>query len=87
MNSFLLTEDRERSIILCLQNEADEMEYPTAPLNKRPCLSSEVDLTSGMPSVAFQLPETEHRFELVTTIATEMTDKEITEGTMMQLQI
>lgn len=87
MSSFLFTEDRERNIILCLQNEVDEMENPTAPLNKRPCLSSEVDLTSGMPSTAFQLPETEQRFELVTTTATEMTDEEITEGTMMQFQI
>ncbi|CAO2623156.1 Cyclin-D-binding Myb-like transcription factor 1 [Lemmus lemmus] len=87
MSSFLHTEDTERNFILCLQNEAGEMENPTAPLNKRPCLSSEVDLTPLMPSSAFLLPEMEQSFELVTTTATEVTNEEITEGNMMQFQI
>ncbi|MEJ1287776.1 hypothetical protein NN561_018799 [Cricetulus griseus] len=69
------------------QNEPEEMENPTDPPNKRPCLSSEGDETYYMQPVAFPLPEMEQRFELDTTTATEEADEEITEGTMMQLHI
>ncbi|CAH6780428.1 cyclin-D-binding Myb-like transcription factor 1 [Phodopus roborovskii] len=87
VSSVLLTEDTDGNIILCLQNEADEMENSTEPPNKRPCLSSEGEETYFMPAIEFPLPEMEQGFELVTTTATEVADEEITEGTMMQLHI
>ncbi|KAL6041520.1 hypothetical protein STEG23_029408 [Scotinomys teguina] len=89
VNSVLLTEDTNRNLILCLQNEAEELENPTEPLNKRPCLFSEDDSTPGMPAVAFPLPEMEQRFDLVTTTATatEVTGEQITWGTTMPLHV
>ncbi|XP_037055036.1 cyclin-D-binding Myb-like transcription factor 1 [Peromyscus leucopus] len=83
----LLTEDTDRNLILCIQNEASEMENPTEPQDKRSCLSTEDDLTPYMPAAAFPLPEMEQSFDLVTTTATEVAGEEITEGTMMQFQI
>ncbi|XP_052026085.1 cyclin-D-binding Myb-like transcription factor 1 [Apodemus sylvaticus] len=87
VSSVLLTEDTGKNLILCLENEADEMENSTEPLLKRPCLSSEVDSTPCMPAVAFPLQEIQQSFDLVSTTATEIADIELTVGTMMPLQI
>ncbi|OBS80603.1 hypothetical protein A6R68_21195, partial [Neotoma lepida] len=82
-----ITSEATRITGLENKNEADEMENPTEPLNKRPCLSTEVDSTPCMPAAALPLPEMEQSFDLVTTTATEVADEENTEGTMMQFQI
>ncbi|KAK7798755.1 hypothetical protein U0070_024535 [Myodes glareolus] len=87
VSSVLPTEDTERNLILCLQNETDKMENLTEPLNKRPCLSSEDDSTPCVPAAASPLPKMEQSFHLVTTSATELTDEEITGGTMLQFVI
>ncbi|XP_032746407.1 cyclin-D-binding Myb-like transcription factor 1 [Rattus rattus] len=71
----------------CQQNEADEMENPIEPLNKRPCLSSEVDSTPCMSAFSFPLPEMEQSFGLVTTTATKIADEEFTKENRMQLQV
>ncbi|MEJ1287777.1 hypothetical protein NN561_018800 [Cricetulus griseus] len=88
VSSVLLTEDTDSDLILCLQNEAHEIENSTEHPNKRPCLlSSEVDETRFMPAPAFSLPEMDQSFQFVTTIPPEVEDEEITEGTMMQFQV
>jgi hypothetical protein len=73
--------------MLCLQNEANEMENPTEPLNKRPCLSSEVDSTSYMSALEFPLQEMEQSFGLVTTTATEVAEEEFGGENMMQFEV
>ncbi|XP_040599793.1 cyclin-D-binding Myb-like transcription factor 1 [Mesocricetus auratus] len=86
VSSVLLTEDTDGQIILSLQNEAGEMENPTEPPNKKPCLA-EGNETYFISTVTFPLQEMEQRFELVTTTATEGVDAEITERNTMQLHI
>ncbi|XP_052026254.1 cyclin-D-binding Myb-like transcription factor 1 [Apodemus sylvaticus] len=89
VSSVLFTEDSDRNLMLCLQNEAKEMENPTESPNKRPCLSSEADSTPCMSALEFPLPEMEQNFSLVTTTATEVADEEFTEEntTKQKLQI
>ncbi|KAL1766102.1 cyclin-D-binding Myb-like transcription factor 1 isoform X1 [Sigmodon hispidus] len=87
VSSVLLTEVTDRNLILCLQNEADEMENPMEPLNKRPCLSLEVDSTPCMPSAESPLPKMEQSFDLFTTTVSEVAHEKITGGTMKPFQI
>lgn len=87
VSSVLPTDDTERNLILCLQNEADKLENLTEPLNKRPCLSSEDDSPPCVPAAAFPLPKMEQSFQLATTSATELADEDITGGTMLPFVI
>ncbi|XP_063093298.1 cyclin-D-binding Myb-like transcription factor 1 isoform X4 [Cavia porcellus] len=95
VNSVTLTQDTDGNLIFhCPQHEADEIdsEDGTDPPHKRLCLSSEDDqsIDDSAPCisvVALPLSENDQSFEVTMTATTEVTDDEISEGTVTQIQI
>ncbi|XP_066489390.1 cyclin-D-binding Myb-like transcription factor 1 isoform X2 [Tiliqua scincoides] len=95
VNSVTLTQDTEGNLILhCPQDEADEVDSEDSiePPHKRLCLSSEDDqsiddTTPCISVVAVPISDSDQSFEVTMTATTEVTDNEINEGTLTQIQI
>lgn len=95
VNSVTLTQDTDGNLILhCPQDEADEVdsEDSVEPPHKRLCLSSEDDqsIDDAAPCisvVAVPISDSDQSFEVTMTATTEVSDNEISEGTLTQIQI
>nr|XP_014348453.1 PREDICTED: cyclin-D-binding Myb-like transcription factor 1 isoform X2 [Latimeria chalumnae] len=95
MNPVTFTQDTEGNLILhCPQNEAEDLESENndEPPHKRRCLAAEDDqsLDGSAPHVsvvALPISENDQSFEVTMTATTEVTDDELNDGTVTQIQI
>ncbi|KAM4747269.1 cyclin-D-binding Myb-like transcription factor 1 [Rhinophrynus dorsalis] len=91
-NSLTLTQDLDGNLILhCPQNEEIDEDGIVGPHTKRLCLSTEnehsITETPCISVVALPLSENDPSFEVTMTATTEVTDDDINEQSMTQIQI
>ncbi|KAL4659503.1 cyclin-D-binding Myb-like transcription factor 1 isoform X2 [Arapaima gigas] len=95
VNSVTLTQDTDGNIILhCPHNESEELgsDESLEPVHKRLCLSSEEELHVSDSSprisvVTLPISENDESFEVTMTATTELTENEMSEGAVAQIQI
>uniref|UniRef100_A0A8C9T3V3 Cyclin-D-binding Myb-like transcription factor 1 n=1 Tax=Scleropages formosus TaxID=113540 RepID=A0A8C9T3V3_SCLFO len=95
VNSVTLTQDTDGNLILhCPHNDGEELgsDENLEPVHKRLCLSSEDELhvSNSAPRISvvtLPISENDESFEVTMTATTELTENEMSEGAVAQIQI